>query len=1136
MVGNKLNILPRVDRPLARLKRILLVYGFVLLALMSTERLWAQNLVNSGQINNTGTIRVKNQAVGLPSVVDGRFEYFGSDQTVTPVQYKVLVLSGSGTKASPSGNFVVTDSINLGSGVVFHVDSSSVLSLGGYLDERGYFLGRIRKSVDLSGGTTASAFGNIGTTISWNGTAPGVTTITRSSGVALLGNGHQSINRYYDINPATNTGLDASLAFEYRNNELNGHDSTKLQLWKSTDGGTTWLYVDAVVDPNTRTITRSNIDAFSLWTAADTATYPLGLVQTYARIIVRHYIDNDGNLNTSSDRLAKPWSITVHSDSATGPIVGSVVSDSILEVRSNTGGTFYIVEDDSSGWTRLGYQRDIGAPILSTTNTITLTAFPPQTTLLRFYSFKNGSIAGMKFNDLNADSIKSVGDNGIASWKILLAKNGLPFDSMLTLGDGSYQFNNLGYGTYTVSEHQVSGWKQTYPKTSSTYSLVMQSGQNYTAKDFGNYRYGSIAGTMFEDIDGNGANDGSDVPLVGWIVRLVESGIQVDSTLTAGDGTYSFSSLLPGTYTVREALPSGWLQTLPIGGTYTNLVISSDVHQTGKDFGNYRSGVLAGTVYYDRNANGIKDIDENGIEGWTVTATAGTPLNSQSTTTLLGGSYTFASLRPDNYTLSLTLKPNWVQSSTPGNYVMHITSGLTLTGKDFGVASPQDTFKFTTFPVDSLIVAKPVSKLKCTGFTFAFDFKNKTGRTANGIHVEFNNVVTNFTILTPFTNAEDLGRNAQAYNLRDGVVDTGQTIRVEGYSKVTPCKIKIGKWWWLVNDTNISKRKSEGPLATASIQKQIALPNPANVRDETFKRGFALSGGLRVGIIRKDQARAFGWVRIGKGLDMSKSLYDKFIMQTGTPRGFNLFSNRGRFVGEQKVLSPTKYNNRLFAELVALKFNLEASLRGITPVGLGELVYDDGTNPLSGMLVKNIALKADTMMTYWSNVASADYYNMDSTVRKINMAFSGGIDTLSYMTLLSLKGVKSISSVSYLRLPADITPIIKQQQDIFANRNEVPEGYVLYQNYPNPFNPVTTIQLSLPYSSEVTLKIYNVLGQEVTTLIDKEILDEGMQQVDFSAEEFPSGVYFYKVVAKQITEEGEAGMVFTDTKKMMYIR
>ncbi len=1136
MVGNKLNILPRENRPRTWLKQVLLAYALVLLALLSTERVWSQNLLNSGQINNTGTIRVKNQAVGLPSVVDGRFEYFGSDQTVTPVQYKVLVLSGSGTKASATGNFVVTDSINLGSGVVFHVDSSSVVSLGGYLDENGYLYGKIRKSVNLSGGTTSSEFGNIGTTISWNGTAPGVTTITRSSGVALLGNGNQSIKRFYDINPSTNTGLDASLAFKYSSNELNGHDSTKLQLWKSTDGGSTWLYVDAVVDPNTRTITRSNIDAFSLWTASDTGTYPLGVVQTYARIIVRHYIDGDGNLNTSSDRQAKPWSIRVHSDSINGPVIGSVVSDSILEVRSNTGGTFYIVEEDSAGWTRLGYQRDIGSPILSTTNTITLTAFPPQTTVLRFYSYKNGSIAGMKYNDLNADSVKNGGDIGIAGWKIYLAKNGSPFDSTLTLSDGTYQFSNLGFGTYTVSEQHVSGWRQTYPGTSGSYTITMQSGQNYTAQDFGNYRYGSIAGTMFEDVDGNGAYDGSDLPLSGWIVRLIKLGIQVDSTLTAGDGTYSFSSLLPGTYTVSEALHAGWLQTLPIGVTYPNLVISSDVHLVSKDFGNYRAGIITGTVYYDRNANSVRDVDESGLEGWTVTATAGTPMNTQSTTTLLGGTYIFASLRPDNYTISLTVKPNWVQSSTPATYSSNITSGLTLTSKDFGASAPQDTFKFATFPVDSLIIVKPVSKLKCTGFTFAFDFKNNTGRKANGIHVEFNNVVTEFTSLTPFATAEDLGRNAQAYNFRDGDVDSGQTIRVTGYSRVTPCQIRIGKWWWLVNDTNISKRKSEGPLKTALFNKQVTPPNPANVRDETFKRGFALSGGLRVGVIRKDQARSFGWVRIGKGLDMTKTLYDKFMMQTGTPRGFTVFSNRGRFVGEQKVLPPSKYNNRLFAELVALKFNLEASSRGITPVGLGELVYDDGLNPLSGMLVKDIALRADTMMTYWSTRTVDEYYNMDTTVRKINSAFSGTIDTLSYMITLSLKGMKSVSTVPYLRLPADITPIIQLQKDVLANKTEMPEGYMLYQNYPNPFNPVTTIQFALPYSSEVTLKIYNVLGQEVTTLVDREILDEGIQYVDFYADEFPTGVYFYKVEAKQITEDGQEGILFTDTKKMMYIR
>ncbi len=1137
MVGAALNILPRMKRPFGRMRAVFVILLVLVIGLAHLQETNAQNLINSGQINNTGTIRIKNQAVGLPSAVDGRFEYFGTDQTVSPVQYKVLVLSGSGTKASSAGNFVVTDSLRLASGVVFSVDSGSVVFLSGSLEEQGYLLGKIRKSVDLSGGTTSSAFGNIGTTINWTGTAPGVTTVTRSSGVALNGNGNQSIQRYYDINPATNSGLNADLVFGYRNNELNGHDPANLQLWKSTDGGSTWLYVDAISNPGTQTISRSGIESFSLWTAADTANYPLGLVQTFARIVVQHYVDADGNLSTTGDRYAYPWSIVVHRDSLTGQVIGETISDTMLDVRANLGGMFYIVENDSSGWTRLGFQRDNSAPVSSAVNTVGFSAFPPQTTYLKYYTFKNGTISGTVFTDMNTDSIRGAGDAGIPNWKIYLKKNGVLIDSTLTLSDGSYSFANLSPATYMISAEQQQDWLQTLPRSGGLYTITLLSGQTYANRNFGEYHYGSVAGTVFEDLEGDGVMSSGEPPLGGWIVRLLRGSVQVDSIETGIDGTYLFNELTPGVYSVHIQQQSGWLLTVPVSGEYASMTIGNDIHFTGLDFGNYRAGTISGIVYYDRNANGIFDSGENGLSGWTIQADAVTPANSQTVVTLSGGSYSFNALRPDTYTLSLTMKPNWLQTAPASvTYTLLVVSSSVITDQNFGVAAPLDSLSFRTFTVDSLAVLKPNSKRTCIGFRFAFDFKNRTGRKANGLYIEFNNVVTQFTTYTPFVEAIDLGNNAQDYRFVGTEIDTAQTVRIEGFSVVTPCNIRVSKWWWTWDEMNISLKKSEGPLRTTLFTKSVRMPNPANVRDETFTRGFALDGGLKVGIVRSDSVRVYGWVRIKKSLDLYKSLYDKFTMHVGPARGLAVFSNNGRIAGEQKTLSPLKHNNKLFAELAALKFNIEASTRGITPAGFGELVYDEESNPLSGMIIKDIASHADTMMTFWKHYPMELYVNLDTTVRKLNRSFSGPMDTISYITQFKVKGTRALSEVSYLRIPVNIEPLIRAQQDAFAVYAELPREFLLSQNYPNPFNPVTMIDISLPMESEVTVTVYNVLGQEVVTLLEKQVLDPGTHQVEFYADGLATGIYFYKMVARPMDEGEESGSVFVDTKKMMYVK
>ncbi len=75
-----------------------------------------------------------------------------------------------------------------------------------------------------------------------------------------------------------------------------------------------------------------------------------------------------------------------------------------------------------------------------------------------------------------------------------------------------------------------------------------------------------------------------------------------------------------------------------------------------------------------------------------------------------------------------------------------------------------------------------------------------------------------------------------------------------------------------------------------------------------------------------------------------------------------------------------------------------------------------------------------------------------------------------------------------------------------------PEKFELFQNYPNPFNPTTVISYQLPVSGRVSLKVYNLLGQEVTTLVNGEQL-AGYHQETFDTRGLASGIYVYQLVA-----------------------
>ncbi|MCZ7609732.1 MAG: T9SS type A sorting domain-containing protein [Ignavibacterium sp.] len=101
--------------------------------------------------------------------------------------------------------------------------------------------------------------------------------------------------------------------------------------------------------------------------------------------------------------------------------------------------------------------------------------------------------------------------------------------------------------------------------------------------------------------------------------------------------------------------------------------------------------------------------------------------------------------------------------------------------------------------------------------------------------------------------------------------------------------------------------------------------------------------------------------------------------------------------------------------------------------------------------------------------------------------------------------------------------IMMMKQFIFSYTG--PKEFKLEQNYPNPFNPMTTIQYQLPQDAKVTLKVYDILGSEVATLV-KEEQEAGYKEVKFEAINIASGMYVYRLQAGN----------YISTKKMMLLR
>jgi Secretion system C-terminal sorting domain len=162
----------------------------------------------------------------------------------------------------------------------------------------------------------------------------------------------------------------------------------------------------------------------------------------------------------------------------------------------------------------------------------------------------------------------------------------------------------------------------------------------------------------------------------------------------------------------------------------------------------------------------------------------------------------------------------------------------------------------------------------------------------------------------------------------------------------------------------------------------------------------------------------------------------------------------------------------------------------------------------------------DTIEKFGHEEVSKTFAIYDLTGYTYRLAHNFGLDSVSYSwdfggSDIILKGC-IINGVVY---GDTIT--------VFANNDQsgIPKEYSLIQNYPNPFNPATTIQYSVAGRRIVTLKVYDILGREVATLVNKE-KNPGVYEIKFDGSKLSSGVYFYRIQAGN----------FVQTKKMLLLK
>jgi hypothetical protein len=141
-----------------------------------------------------------------------------------------------------------------------------------------------------------------------------------------------------------------------------------------------------------------------------------------------------------------------------------------------------------------------------------------------------------------------------------------------------------------------------------------------------------------------------------------------------------------------------------------------------------------------------------------------------------------------------------------------------------------------------------------------------------------------------------------------------------------------------------------------------------------------------------------------------------------------------------------------------------------------------------------------------------------------------------YAVQLIAQGTSRLNSVTRLKQLADYAQAFYNGGFVIGIRHDenqsLAHSFAVYPNYPNPFNPTTNIKYQIANNSFVQLKIFDVLGREVATLVNEK-LQPGTYTVDWDAANYPSGVYFYKFTSSDaVTNE----ILYTKTNKMILMK
>ena len=848
----------------------------------------------------------------------------------------------------------------------------------------------------------------------------------------------------------------------------------------------------------------------------------------------------------------------------------------------------------------------------------------------------SGTIAGVKFNDLNKNGIMDPTDTGIPNWHFYLINktmSGLAyFDSVVTDSDGDFAFMNVPDGEYGVFEEKNDNWITTIPRGRGFYYVNIIGGSNATGLLFGGifgHRFMNSAGGYWSNPsnwDGNNV-PGPDDPVI------IRDGITVTVDYLPNDSIYAMR-ILRNSHLVFAPLSNGTKMSgglslkihhsvmIDSGGTL-EFPSSADTNRLDC-FGDWinRGNFIPGTStirFFGTEPKSIvyepvlKDIN-----------------NGKSyATNLLNNSNAFFNLAimGDNVSSSgnisiinrLILNNHLIQQQDDTLFIANDdTAAITSGGKiengtirraislvpdlRYRFSDPQSFVQFNslapawagvfsletpTVSITTISDSMPVAPTKFVKWGVVGGMADTVQRT---IRVDS---VTHFSKWTYGTPSSGLRKSNDESGYGAPMVDRFHIIKADGISNYQ-ATLQLSYEGANVYTGPGDLRLESGPVGVDTVRKGwnmiSLLLTPENPHKNLLFPGASsnafeyspLSGYKPADSLKPGTGY---WLKFPAPTEVSYIGDERYSDTIDLLPGWNMIGTLSFTVSTSSAIFEPPgistgiffgYGNGYFTSDSLLPFHaywiksnqvgkLYLSARNSSP--LGRTGEQKTLSSLCNIIFSEASGGAQTLYFGGQEGIFRDCtmpprppkgifdarFSMDTFVDVFNKEGSREIPisiSSSEYPLTITWDLKTGVSSAYLIVDGNATQLTKNgrfkilsepstislryTRDAFSG--DLPKEFALYQNYPNPFNPTTTIKFDLPFDANVTLKVFNLLGQEITTLINNSFFKAGRYNEEFSFKGLASGIYFYRISMEAVGATTSDVTHFKSIKKMLLLK